>query len=76
MGQNTAVKLAPGRAFIAPSYSIENYKYFACPSPWAPFDGTSSPGHLVSPSYATTRTVCLVVDASGHVSGSAGSLTY
>lgn len=63
--ESTAMNLAPGQVFIAPSYRIESIKYFACPSPWAPFDSTSSPGHVIAPRYETTKIVCLIVDASG-----------
>ncbi len=63
--KNVPINLTPGQAFIEPSFTIERYKYFACPRPWVPFDSSSSPAHLVSPSYETTQIVCLIVDASG-----------
>lgn len=73
-GQSTAVNLAPGQAFIAPSYTIGSYKYFACPRPWAPFDSSSSPRHVVSPSYATTKIACLIVDAAGDYLDASGNV--
>lgn len=64
-GKDTVpIILASGQAFIAPD-SIQTYKYFVCPIPLVAFDSTSSPGHAVSVSYASTKTMCLIAPARG-----------
>lgn len=58
--------LAPGQSFQW-LQTNEPYKYFACPSPWSPFDSATSSGNIVNPRYESAKTVCLQIDASGDI---------